>query len=185
VPSSPLTAYDDVVFDFDGTLARLDVDWAALRHAVAEEFPDVARRVASKGLGEMTALASSEGGWPARHRLSGLLRRFEQPAGRVHVAPIEVSLRAADALPRFHIISNNLTSTVRMALAEIAPEARCAHVVGFDSSLRSKPADDPFHVLSKAASLGPRVAYIGDRSSDQAFAQACGLDFFHVSDLCE
>lgn len=180
-----LASYDDVVFDFDGTLARLDVDWTALRHAVADEFPDVARRCAARGLGEMTALASAEGGWPARHRLAGLLRRFEQPEGRVGVVPVEAALRAAAALPRFHVISNNLTSTVQMALSEIAPDARCAHVVGFDSSLRSKPAADAFHVLSKATTLGPRIAYVGDRSSDEAFARACGLDFFHVSALCE
>lgn len=185
MPDLPLASYDDVVFDFDGTLAHLEVDWSRLRNAVAEEFAEVARRCPSRGLGEMTALASEEGGWPARHRLAALLRRFEQPTGSVRVAPIEASLRAAGALPRFHVISNNLTSTVRMALAEIAPDARCVNVVGFDSSLRSKPADDPFHVLSKATPLGRSVAYVGDRSSDQAFARACGLDFFHVSELCE
>lgn len=185
MPDRSLAVYDDVVFDFDGTLAHLDVDWSGLRRAVAEEFADVARRCPAGGLGAMTALASEEGGWAARNRLSDLLVRFEQPDGSVRVTPIAAALRAACELPRFHVISNNLTSTVRMALAAIAPEVRCANVVGFDSSLRSKPADDAFYVLSKATQLGRRVAYVGDRDSDQAFARACGLDFLHASELCE
>ena len=180
-----LQAFDDVVFDFDGTLAHLVVDWYALRRAALEEFPQARRISASPALGEIVALVSAEGGWPARRRLADLLRSFEQPDGEVHSTPIDRSVRAARELSRFYVISNNLSSTVRLALTGMELDGHCGFVVGFDAVLRSKPADDAFHALAKAMPLGRRVAYVGDRDSDRIFAEACGLAFLQVSELCE
>ena len=180
-----LQAFDDVIFDFDGTLARLDVDWDALRHAARRRFPQARRISAAPTLGQIVALVSDEGGWPARRRLAELLQRFEQPGGEVRNTPIDRATQAARELPRFYVITNNLSSTVRRALTGMELHAHCGVVVGFDAVLRSKPADDAFHALANAVPLGRRVAYVGDRDSDRVFAEACGLSFVQVSELCE
>jgi phosphoglycolate phosphatase len=180
-----LAGFDDVVFDLDGTLARLRVDWDGARDALRRAFPSLPVGGASASLRRMVEAATASGGWPARRRIAELLQRFEQPDGRVQCEPVAAGVALAGTLSRFDVISNNLVSTVEQALVALGLRQRCRCIVGFESVLRSKPADEAIHVLRAAVALRPRSLYIGDQDSDRAFASAAGLSFLDARTLCE
>jgi len=179
-----LTGYDDVVFDFDGTLGRLRVDWNGLRVAVAQHFPEANEPGERLGLDRLVTWVSARHGWDGRHRLAELLYRFEQPGGSPSIELIDATIACARALDHFHVISNNLVSTVAHGLALAGLADHCRVIVGFDSVLESKPSGQPYRLLCNAVRLGPRVLYVGDRESDREFSRRAGVTFLHASKLC-
>jgi phosphoglycolate phosphatase-like HAD superfamily hydrolase len=182
--TAALRDFDDVVFDFDGTLARLRVDWQSLRAAVAHRFPDCVPAGQCVKISSLMEAIGARYGTQGRSVVAEIVRQHEQPGGAPDVEQIVDSVRAARALRRFDVISNNLVSTVWRSLEAIGLASTCRHVIGFDSVERSKPAEEPYRALQAAVPLGKRVLYVGDRQSDRLFALNVGISFLHVSEVC-
>jgi len=167
--------YDAVVYDLDGTLVRLAVDWSAVRRD--------------------TVAAVREAGLSAGGSLWSLLDRSHDEGFADIVEPViaEHECRGArDAnrlpttaeLPRevpVGVCSLNSEAACRLALRRHGLAAHVDVVVGRDTVDTYKP--DPEPLLSAVRDLSAtsdRALFIGDSERDQRTAERAGVAFEYV-----
>jgi phosphoglycolate phosphatase len=168
-----------LIFDFDGTLAELNIDFAAMRD-------DVMALARSLGL---------EGPWPAQGYLleqvalaaQGLVNGFQAQAmalieerelaaarqGRVFGFTRELLAAARAQGYGLAIISRNCGPAIRQVFPQV--EGLCDVFLPREAVTRTKP--DPHHPLEALRRLGVepgRAALIGDHPTDLQAAQAAG-----------
>lgn len=175
-------AYEAIVYDLDGTLVDLQVDWERARGDVASVLR--ARNVDvgdSMDLWEMLT-AAEEAGFTqgvevklGEHEREGAWDARQLPLSRElpHDVPVGVcSLNCEDAC--------------RLALELNGLDGHVDAVVGRDSHDTRKP--DPEPLLAVIDELGAEPAttlFVGDSDSDVTAAERAGVDFQWVHDLTE
>ena len=170
--------YDAVVYDLDGTLIRLDVDWEAAARDAAAALR--ARDVDVDGLSlwEMLETATERG---YKSAVSDALADHEREgATRGSVLP------TADELPRaapVGVCSLNAERACREALAVHGLDAHVDAVVGRDTVDRYKPDPEPLlHVLALLDADPGRALFVGDTERDRETARRAGVEFRWVEE---
>lgn len=171
--------YEALVYDLDGTLVRLDVDWGA----VAEEVAAVLR---ARGL-------------EAEGSLWDLLQHAEE-VGEGHRRAVEEVIadheregaRSADRLPLAEelpaevptgVCSLNCEAACRIALELHGLDGHVDAVVGRDTVTAHKPDPEPLLATVDALGAGPQAAlFVGDSDSDRVTAERAGVSFQSVAD---
>lgn len=166
--------YETVVFDLDGTLVRLNVEWGV----VAEE---VAAALRSRGIEPPTSLwgmletATERGHRPAVEAVIS--------AHEVEGAATSTRLPAAETIPTVPVgvCSLNCEAACRKALSthEIGDVSA---VVGRDTVATEKP--DPEPLLTTIDRLGgdpTESVFVGDTDRDATTAERAGVDYLDVS----
>ena len=167
------TGYDAVVFDLDGTLVDLAVDWDAAARDAIDLFERNGHDAAGAGLWDLLERADGAG---LRPELEAVLSDHE-------VAGAEASERLAhaDHLPLSAptgVCSLNCEAACRTALDRHDLAAHVESVVGRDSVATYKP--DPEPLLTSIRDLGadPDAAlFVGDSERDEITAERAGVDF--------
>ncbi|WP_248897241.1 HAD family hydrolase [Haloplanus halobius] len=174
------TDHDTVVYDLDGTLVRLAVNWNAAARDATATFADAGVAVDDADLWSLFEMAPEYGvaeeleATLAAHEHRGAERSFRLPLADYvanHGAPIGVCSLNAEAACRRALDRHDLSSHVDA-------------VVGRDSLTTRKP--DPEPLLTTIARLGgdPDAAlFVGDSESDAVTADRAGVAFAHVADV--
>lgn len=174
-----VTGYDAVVYDLDGTVARLAVDWDAAEREAASVFAD--HGIDADGdLWSMLDLADETG---LRAEIESLLADHEREGARS-----SERLELADCLPGHAIpvgvCSLNCEAACREALATHDLTDAVRAVVGRDTVATRKP--DPEPLLAAVERLGfdagDSVLFVGDSRRDEETARRAGVDFRYVPD---
>jgi len=170
-------AYAAVVFDLDGTLVRLAVDWDAAAAAVTAALRE---RGVDPPADLWTALdLSVETGH--RDAVEAALGTHERPGARD-----SRRLPLADTVPRDRpvgVCSLNGEAAVRAALERHDLEADV--VVGRDSlgSGAYKPDPEPLLAVVEELDAAPeRTLFVGDSERDAVTAERAGLPFRRVEE---
>jgi len=170
--------YEAVVYDLDGTLVRLDVDWEAAARDAAAALR--ARDVDVDGLSlwEMLETATQRG---YKAAVSDALTEHEcEGAARGSVLP------TATELPRtgpVGVCSLNAERACHEALEVHGLEAHVDAVVGRDTVERYKPDPEPLlHVLSLLDAEPGRALFVGDTERDRETARRAGVEFRWVEE---
>lgn len=171
-------AYDAVVYDLDGTLVRLVVDWASVERELADRAADAGVDPAGRSAWELLDAGAAAGigeeleAVVADHELTGA-RRSERLPTADELAGLEVPAA---------VCSLNSEAACRTAL-EVHDLARHADVVvGRDTVAARKP--DPAPLLAALEPLGVppgRALFVGDSERDAEAADRAGLDFRYVA----
>jgi phosphoglycolate phosphatase-like HAD superfamily hydrolase len=163
-----LTAGHAPILDFDGTLARLSVQWSELRHRLGvRRIDDLWASGAAARWGEVTDA--------------------EVEASRI-ARPVPAVLRLLREVERFAILSNNSELAVG-AFLDRFPElgTRAALVVGRETLGGPKTRFDVFErgYVRCVAAVGhpPKPTYVGDQAYELAFAKQLGADAVDVGSL--
>jgi phosphoglycolate phosphatase len=171
-------AYAARVYDLDGTLVRLDVDWEAARE-------DAVAALAARGVGigdvslwEALERAETTGyGGVVEEILADHERNGARSAGR---------LPLADDLPAdvpVGVCSLNAEAACRIALEgfDLGDHVNC--LVGRDTVDGRKPDPEPLLAVVDALGVGPDEAlFIGDSESDALAAERAGVDFQYAAE---
>ena len=167
-------AYEAIVYDLDGTLVDLDVDWDDARRDVAVVLR--ARDVdfdGSVGLWDLLTVAEEAGfTQPVEAKLSEHECEGAWSAGH---RPL------ADALPHdvpVGVCSLNCANACRIALERHGIDGHVDAIVGRDSHSERKP--DPGPLLAAIEELGVEPSatlFVGDSESDAEAARRAGTDF--------
>jgi phosphoglycolate phosphatase len=166
--------YETVVFDLDGTLVRLAVDWAA----VAD---DVAATLRERGVDPPASLwAMLEAADETGHRgaVEAVIADHERAGARE-----SERLAAADTVPegRVGVCSLNCEAACRIALEthdidEVGP------VVGRDTVATEKPEPEPLLETVRRLDGSPaETVFVGDSDRDEQTARRAGTDYYDVS----
>ncbi len=176
--SGPVSTLGALVFDFDGTLAELNLDFAALR----SEVHALARRRGRRGpwpagylLEEVEALAKELGPEFARRARELIQRRELEAAARGRLFPFTRPLlqRLRAAGYALGVVTRNCAAAVRRVFPQVEEVAGC--FLPRERVSRVKP--HPEHLLSACRRLGvppPHTAMVGDHPTDMAAARAAG-----------
>jgi phosphoglycolate phosphatase len=169
--------YDAVVYDLDGTLVHLPVDWNQAASDAAAALVDVGVDADGMDLWKMLDVAEERGHLDV---LEAVLSDHEcRGAERAERLPTADDVAAADV--PVGVCSLNAERACRVALDrhDLAPHV--ATVVGRDSLPTHKP--DPEPLLTTVDRLGAdpdRSLFVGDTERDAVTADRAGVAFRYV-----
>ncbi|PSQ58392.1 MAG: phosphoglycolate phosphatase [Halobacteriales archaeon SW_9_67_25] len=171
-----MTEYDAVVYDLDGTLVCLDVDWGAAAVEAAEVL--AARGIDTGGmdLWDMLERADEEG---YRGSLESVLTDHERAGART-ADPLPLAEDLPLPVP-VGVCSLNCEAACHIALETHGLDGHVDVVVGRDTVDTYKP--DPEPLLAAARGLGAEpdeTLFVGDSESDAEAARRAGVAFQHV-----
>lgn len=172
-----IKTYQNHIFDFDGTICNLDVDWIALKTEVYNRFC-TRLHLKSRKLIDMVSLIYSVPQY--KLELIDLIKFSEQPNGKIFYRNVNYQL--IDKFQKFYIISNNHSETIEMVLHQIGVLHKCKCILGIDRVSQPKPSVNPFVRLQELCDdiVADNTIYIGDSDVDRLFSLNCGLKFIHV-----
>jgi phosphoglycolate phosphatase len=189
-----------IVFDYDGTLADLQVDWGALRTDLSRRARDFGFMSTFQPLWpQMTLLREARGAEAvaallavlAEHERQGVVQ--QQP--RVEIVALVRLLAQAEtarSLPpsafrlppagaALAVFSANLHATVAAGLDALGLGSTISWIVGADDVSQWKPAPEGLLRAMRLAGCTPAdTLFIGDSAGDAAAAHAAGVDFVRV-----
>ena len=167
--------YDTVVFDLDGTLVRLVVDWDAVARDVLETLRE--RGVAAPDdLWGMLRTADEAG---FREPVESVISQFERAGARE-----SERLPAADTIPEAPtgVCSLNCEEACRIAL-DVHEIRGIDAVVGRDTVATEKPDPQPLLETVRRLNGDPAATlFVGDSDRDRVTAERAGTDYVDVSE---
>ena len=175
-----IAAFDAVVYDLDGTLVHLAVNWNDVASDVIDVFAEAGVDAADHDLWGMLELADEHGLRPeveaaiADHETTGA-----RESTRLPLADTVASV-AGRSVP-VGVCSLNCEASCHVALDVHELAAHVDSVVGRDSVATYKP--DPEPLLAAVRGLGADagdVLFIGDSRRDEETAERAGTAFRYV-----
>ncbi|WP_254271225.1 HAD family hydrolase [Haloarcula marina] len=173
--------YDAVVYDLDGTLVRLAVDWGAVASDVARVLRDRDVDPGDAGLWGMLERADETGHRPV---VEETITEYEREGARN-----SDRLALADGLPHsvpVGVCSLNAEVACRLALETHDLQSTVGPVVGRDTVGSSKP--NPEGLLTVVDELGAdpeSTVFVGDSESDAETARRAGTAFEWASEFSQ
>lgn len=165
------------VYDLDGTLVRLAVDWDAATADVQRLYREVGVDADGSGLWELLERAPE-------HGLEGAVEA-EIAAHERDGAANAVRLPRADELAAHSVpvavCSLNCEAACRIALENIDLLQQVEAIVGRDTVDAVKPDPEPLLTAVSALSVPPDEAlFVGDSERDEVTAERAGTRFAYV-----
>ncbi|SDX84905.1 HAD family hydrolase [Halobellus clavatus] len=175
----PLSAFEAAVWDLDGTLVRLPVDWDAVTRDVASVFEAAGIDATGADLWQLLERSGDAGlRTEVERTIADHERREASSADR---------LPSADAVGRFEaegVCSLNCEDACRVALETHGLSPYVDAIVGRDSLDVWKP--DPAPLLETVRRLdadAEQTVFVGDSERDEVTARRAGIEFRYVRDL--
>jgi phosphoglycolate phosphatase len=174
-----------LIFDFDGTLAELNLDFAALRDEVlaqarawgaAPPWPE------GHLLEQVRALARGLGPEFARRALGLIQQRELDAAARGRLLPFAADLlaRARAGGLALAVVSRNCGPAIRRVFPQI--EAATDAFLPREAVARPKPHPDHLRAACRALEIAPPAAVmVGDHPTDMQAARAAGCQAVGVT----
>jgi phosphoglycolate phosphatase-like HAD superfamily hydrolase len=171
--------YDAVVYDLDGTLVRLAVDWQQVERDVADRLRAAGVDPEPHDMWEMLDAAEDAGIGDAVHDVIATHER--EGATRAERLP------GADELPTLDVptavCSLNCEAACRIALEIHGLDRHVDTIVGRDTTATYKPDPEPLLYAIQSLGVSPaKTLFIGDSESDELTADRAGVDFQYVSE---
>ncbi|MFC4988409.1 MULTISPECIES: HAD family hydrolase [Saliphagus] len=169
--------YDAVVYDLDGTLVDLDVDWEATAVDVREVYAAAAVDVPAGDLWELLAAAADHDLAPEVE--AAIAAREREGARRAARLPLAEELLAC-SVPA-GICSLNCEEACRIALDSHDLLEAVDAVVGRDTVGSRKPDPEPLlEAVSRIGATPGRTLFVGDSERDARTAERAGTAFEYV-----
>jgi phosphoglycolate phosphatase len=171
-----------VVFDLDGTLVDLKLDWDLINKAIADSYPNA-------GIGPEDRTTSSKAekvaramGHEHKRRVYGMVREFEKGCP---TSPITKIIAYARELRRsgkkLAILSSNCHETIEECLRKEGLRGLFEFIVGKEDVELHKPNPEGLHKIMQHFGISRfEMGFVGNEPVDQAAAKAAGVDFLLV-----
>ncbi len=171
-----MSAYDALVYDLDGTLVQLAVDWAAVTQEAITELESHGLTVTSDSLWDVLQQADTAG---LRPIVEDIITAHEEAGARQ-----ARRLPLADELPAtvpVGVCSLNAESACRIALEQFDLAEHVTVIIGRDSVSAAKPDPEPLYATLEPLGVSPEhTLFIGDSERDAKTATRAGTEFMYT-----
>jgi phosphoglycolate phosphatase len=169
--------FDAVVYDLDGTLVHLEVDWDEVAREAAARFAAAGVDADGADLWAMLDLADEHG---LRDEVESVLAAYERQGAKE-----SVRLDSADCVPDSSVpvgvCSLNAEDACRVALDVHGLSEFVNVVVGRDSVPTRKPDPEPLLAVVRRLGATPeRTLFVGDTERDAVTAERAGTAFAYA-----
>jgi phosphoglycolate phosphatase len=169
--------FDAVVYDLDGTLVRLAVDWDAVAREAADRFAEAGVDASDADLWAMLDLADEHG---LRDAVEAVLVSHERQ-GAIRSTRLPAADCLAEATGPVGVCSLNAEVACRVALDTHGLADDVDAVVGRDSVATRKPHPEPLLTTIRRLDATPeRTLFVGDSERDAVTADRAGTAFRYV-----
>jgi phosphoglycolate phosphatase len=175
----PTKQFEAVIFDLDGTLVDLAVDWSTVHRDVDAALSE--RGVPTEGLdlwrlwelGKESGHSEVVNKCIAEHEITG--------------ARTSTRLPAADSVPDMPIgvctLNAEQAALTALSTHELSQYVDEGAVIGRDSVATEKPHPEPLLTTCRALDVEPSMTvFVGDGERDEMTAQQAGVPFRYVSE---
>ncbi|MFB6133108.1 MAG: HAD family hydrolase [Halanaeroarchaeum sp.] len=175
--AGPTASFDAKLYDLDGTLVRLAVDWGEVEREIAKILREAGADPDGLVTYELVDAAEEVGVRPA---VTDVLSRHERAgARRAERLPTAGEL-LEDGVPT-GVVSLNEEAAVRIALESESLAEAVDVVVGRDTVPTRKPDPEPLLTALETLSVAPENAlFVGDSDVDERAARRAGVPFRRV-----
>ncbi|MFB6084314.1 MAG: HAD family hydrolase [Halorientalis sp.] len=174
-----IAEYDAVVYDLDGTLVHLNVDWEEVRREVAGILRARGVDVDGADLWAMLELADAAG---YRRLVDETIAEFEREGARA-----ARRLPPARTVPTDRpvgVCSLNSESACRIALETYGLDGSVDVIVGRDTVAAEKPDPEPLLTVVEGLGVTPEsTLFVGDSERDEETARRAGTDYVYAREL--
>ncbi|OLZ42658.1 phosphoglycolate phosphatase [Natrinema saccharevitans] len=172
-----MSDYDAIVYDLDGTLVDLAVDWDAVAVDVREVYDAANVEPPGEGLWAMLEGAAEAG---LHEAVEAAIASHEHEGARASERLAHADELLERSLPA-GVCSLNCERACRLALEEHALSAAVDAVVGRDTVGTWKPEPEPLLATARRLEVEPEQAlFVGDSERDYRTAERAGMDFEYV-----
>jgi phosphoglycolate phosphatase-like HAD superfamily hydrolase len=172
-----------VVFDLDGTLVDLHLDWGVIRRALVESFPETGiNSVEHTTTTEIAAAIAKALGQEHKRRAHRMIRDFEKgcpttPIGETIAIAREMKSRGK----HLAILSNNCRETIEECLEKEGLRKLFDFIVGKEDVDNNKPHPEGlFKIMKHFNASKEKTGFIGNEPVDENAAKSAGVDFMMV-----
>ena len=170
-------SYAGVVYDLDGTLVTLAVNWDAVADDVIQVYDDAGIDATGAGLWSLLEDADTHG---IADRVEEAISRHEREGAR-RSRRCALADELADRTVPVGVCSLNSEAACRIALETHELTADVDSVVGRDSVATHKPDPEPLLATLDALGVAPEEAlFVGDSPRDKETADRAGVAFEYV-----
>jgi len=172
--------YELVIFDFDGTIADLDVDWAALKKELSEHYGVDIGQISGRLDAFIDSLPDDD-----RRAAHKIVERHEME-NISNAKPIAKTIKIIAGLGgrRLAVFTTNTKAAIEKALNLLGIYDRFEMIVCKEDVRKHKPDPEGLLRILKATGVpAERAVYIGDRQKDADAGEAAGIRTVLVSDL--
>lgn len=179
--TASLDAFEAVVFDLDGTLVDLDVDWSAVHDEIEDHFgADLDKPVPDHGQDELFEVATDRGFYDD---LVALIAAHEREGAATATGLAGVEEFGELAVP-IGICTANDGSAAERALDRFDAVDAVDALVARETVRPGKPHPDPLLEVLDRLSVEPGNAlFVGDQPGDAEAAARAGASFLHVDQV--
>ena len=165
-----LNKYKNYIFDFDGTIVDLHVDWKLLKKKINYLCKKKKINLNLPFYKKIELLKSKD------KSVLNIIKKFEQPKNKVRFKIKKKTINFISKIKNFSIVTNNLNTTVKKVLIQIKIYKKCIFILGLQNSKYLKPSPISFKKINYILKKGNSV-FIGDKDVDKIFAKKVGIDF--------
>lgn len=171
--------HDAVVYDLDGTIVRLVVDWDRVERELADRLADAGVDPAGRSAWALLDAGAAAG---VGEEFEALVADHERKgARRSERLPTADELVAREA--PVAVCSLNAEAACRVALRRHGLADHVDAVVGRDTVAERKPAPEPVLAALEPLDVAPeRALFVGDSKQDERAAERAGVAFRYVGD---
>ena len=175
-----LEPYDAIVYDLDGTLVHLDVDWAAVAGDVATTFAGAGIEVLDDDLWSLRERAAEA---DLSDEVEEIIADHEREGARSSERLALADHVSGDDRP-LGVCSLNCEEACSIALDTHGIRESFAAIVGRDTVGVAKPDPEPLlATVERVDSTPEETVFVGDTDRDALTAERAGMDFYYASDL--
>lgn len=177
------TPKSHLIFDFDGTIAKMIIDWTDWHKGVSEIYAKYDPKHGYHPHREHLFVNefSKRFGKKIRQELNKFIAKYEIK----HLEKFEpyeelISYIKNLPTPQMSVYSSNSRPLINKALAELELTTYFQKVVSGDDVVFIKPHPEGFDFILEPEAEKSEFLMIGDSDADSGAAQAVGIDFFKV-----
>ena len=171
------------VFDFDGTLFNIDIDWKE----VYERLSWISREYGHIGIFEslVEAFQWSEKVYRSKERLVEAQSDLEE-SGLSTIKEVPQGARAARWRLSRGLSSSVLSLNTSYTLTKVIGHWGFYPIISIENVERSKPDPQGLNMILEAHRCEPgKAVFIGNSDIDRKCAELAGVTFVHVDDIKE